>query len=266
MASPDDIVIEITPQVLLKAYTCGIFPMAEAPMIQRFSGLSAAAWRPSARNRTHPQAPRPHPQAGRCSKWHRQPTSRALISGCAASRPGRRSTWINPKIRSLYRDLFEMGYCHTVETWKDGQLVGGLYGVALAGAYFGESMFSTERDAQSGAHLSLCASALRRLLAARHAVRHRASAPVRYHRDRARRVHTCAWKRRSNCAATSWRFQRMRHPTRSSPSSKRAAAADSLRRRTARLSVRGGRDRALPHDTVAADDGAHRQPVTETPS
>src|SRR5205085_286328 len=74
-----------------------------------------------------------------------------VIDGCAASRSGRRTTWINRKIRGLYRDLFQAGYCHTVETWAGGRLVGGLYGVALHGAYFGESMFSTARDAATGA-------------------------------------------------------------------------------------------------------------------
>lgn len=70
-----------------------------------------------------------------------------VIDGCAASRPGRHSTWINARIRSLYRDLFDMGHCHTIEVWDGERLVGGLYGVALSGAFFGESMFSYERDA-----------------------------------------------------------------------------------------------------------------------
>jgi leucyl/phenylalanyl-tRNA--protein transferase len=80
-----------------------------------------------------------------------------VISGCAASRPGRRTTWINSKIRSLYRDLHRSGHCHTVETWQDGKLVGGLYGVALHGAFFGESMFSMARDASKVALVYLCA-------------------------------------------------------------------------------------------------------------
>lgn len=160
MASPDDIVIEITPQVLLKAYTCGIFPMAES------ADDPALFW-------IEPQQRGVLPLEGvhipkRLARTIRQGTFEVridtdfegVIAGCAASRPGRRSTWINPKIRSLYRDLFEMGYCHTVETWKDGQLVGGLYGVALAGAYFGESMFSTERDASKVALAYLCARLL----------------------------------------------------------------------------------------------------------
>jgi leucyl/phenylalanyl-tRNA--protein transferase len=84
-----------------------------------------------------------------------------VISGCAASRPGRRTTWINPKIRSLYRELFDTGYCHTVEAWMGGRLVGGLYGVALNGAFFGESMFSFERDASKVALVYLCARLVR---------------------------------------------------------------------------------------------------------
>ena len=157
MASPDDIVIEITPQVLLKAYTCGIFPMAES------ADDPALYWiEPQQRGilpLDHVHIPK------RLARTMRQGTFEVridadfegVITGCAASRPGRRSTWINPKIRSLYRDLFEMGYCHTVETWMDGRLVGGLYGVALAGAFFGESMFSTERDASKVALVYLCA-------------------------------------------------------------------------------------------------------------
>lgn len=160
MASPDDIVIEITPQVLLKAYTCGIFPMAES------ADDPALFWIEPQQRGVLPLETVHIPK--RLARTVRQGTFEVridtdfegVISGCAASRPGRRSTWINPKIRSLYRDLFEMGYCHTVETWRDGQLVGGLYGVALAGAYFGESMFSTERDASKVALTYLCARLL----------------------------------------------------------------------------------------------------------
>ena len=80
-----------------------------------------------------------------------------VIEGCAASRPGRRSTWINERIRTLYRDLFDLGHCHTVEVWSGARLVGGLYGVALNGAFFGESMFSYERDASKIALMHLAA-------------------------------------------------------------------------------------------------------------
>jgi leucyl/phenylalanyl-tRNA--protein transferase len=70
-----------------------------------------------------------------------------VIEGCAETRPQRRSTWINKPIRDAYARLFEQGNCHTVEAWREDRLVGGLYGVTLGRVFFGESMFSRERDA-----------------------------------------------------------------------------------------------------------------------
>lgn len=70
-----------------------------------------------------------------------------VIEGCAESKEGRTSTWINEPIREAYTALFERGNCHTVETWRDGELVGGLYGVSLGRVFFGESMFSRATDA-----------------------------------------------------------------------------------------------------------------------
>jgi leucyl/phenylalanyl-tRNA---protein transferase len=161
MAARDDIVIEITPQVLLKAYACGIFPMAES------ADDPALYWiEPQQRgilplDRVH--VPRRLARTVRQASFEVRVDSDfdAVISGCAASRPGRRTTWINPKIRALYRDLYDSGYCHTVETWQGDRLVGGLYGVALYGAFFGESMFSTERDASKVALIYLCARLIR---------------------------------------------------------------------------------------------------------
>ncbi|MGZ9156887.1 MAG: leucyl/phenylalanyl-tRNA--protein transferase, partial [Candidatus Binatia bacterium] len=69
----------------------------------------------------------------------------------------RDSTWINGRIRALYRELFRLGHCHTVEVWNGDRLVGGLYGVALDGVFFGESMFSYERDASKIALVYLAA-------------------------------------------------------------------------------------------------------------
>src|SRR4029078_914533 len=66
-------------------------------------------------------------------------------------------TWINVRIRKLYGELFSLGHCHTVETWQDGVLVGGLYGVHLGAAFFGESMCSTARDASKVALVHLVA-------------------------------------------------------------------------------------------------------------
>ncbi|MCF6198254.1 MAG: leucyl/phenylalanyl-tRNA--protein transferase [Hyphomicrobiaceae bacterium] len=81
----------------------------------------------------------------------------AVIEGCSSPRAGRISTWINAPIRTLYRQLFEQGNCHTVEVWRDNQLAGGLYGVHIGGAFFGESMFSFERDASKVALANLVA-------------------------------------------------------------------------------------------------------------
>lgn len=70
-----------------------------------------------------------------------------VVSECGAARPGRTNTWINRPIREAYARLFEIGHCHTVEAWREDRLVGGLYGVTLGRVFFGESMFSLERDA-----------------------------------------------------------------------------------------------------------------------
>ncbi len=81
----------------------------------------------------------------------------AVISGCAAAADGRQSTWINGRIRELYGALFRAGHCHTVEVYDGETLVGGLYGVSLGGAFFGESMFHTARDASKVALCHLAA-------------------------------------------------------------------------------------------------------------
>jgi leucyl/phenylalanyl-tRNA--protein transferase len=81
----------------------------------------------------------------------------AVIDACAAPAPDRPETWINAPIRHLYRELFGRGLVHTVECWSDERLVGGLYGVALGGAFFGESMFSITRDASKVALVHLVA-------------------------------------------------------------------------------------------------------------
>ena len=80
-----------------------------------------------------------------------------VVEACAASRPGRLETWINRPIQALCQELFDRGQAHSIETWRDGQLVGGLYGISLGAAFFGESMFSTERDASKVALAHLVA-------------------------------------------------------------------------------------------------------------
>lgn len=157
MSSFDNIMIEITPQVLLKAYSCGIFPMAE-------SAEDPALYWIEPRDRgilplDHIHIPRRLARTVRSEQFEIRVDSdfEAVIDGCAASCDGRESTWINTRIRQLYTDLFELGHCHTIETWHDGKICGGLYGVHVGGAFFGESMFSTERDASKIALVHLAA-------------------------------------------------------------------------------------------------------------
>ncbi|MEM8751124.1 MAG: leucyl/phenylalanyl-tRNA--protein transferase [Pseudomonadota bacterium] len=147
MSGIDDLMMEITPQVLLKAYACGIFPMAESaddpglfwvePDVRGVLPLDAF------------HLPRRLARTIRQNVFDvRVDTAfHDVISMCAQSTDDRRQTWINTRIRELYGELHEMGHCHSVECWQDGQLVGGLYGVRLRGAFFGESMFSRATDA-----------------------------------------------------------------------------------------------------------------------
>jgi leucyl/phenylalanyl-tRNA--protein transferase len=82
---------------------------------------------------------------------------RAVVQACAESKPGRVETWINHPIEELYVRLHELGHAHSVECWAGGELVGGLYGVSLKGAFFGESMFSRRTDASKIALVHLVA-------------------------------------------------------------------------------------------------------------
>ena len=157
MAARGSPLFEITPQMLLRAYSCGIFPMAESADDPQLYWIE-----PQARGILPLDAIDIPRRLSRTVRQDRFSVTvdgdfEGVIDGCAASRPGRRSTWINAQIRSLYRDLFRQGHCHTVEVRLDGALVGGLYGVALGGAYFGESMFSIERDASKVGLVHLCA-------------------------------------------------------------------------------------------------------------
>ena len=157
MTAIDDVTIEITPQVLLKAYACGIFPMAES------AEDNALYWIEPERRGILPlngmHVPKRLARTIRSGSFEVKidRNFEAVIDGCAAPRSGRRSTWINGRIRGLYRELFALGHCHTVEVWQDGALVGGLYGVHLGRAFFGESMFSRARDASKIALVYLVA-------------------------------------------------------------------------------------------------------------
>jgi leucyl/phenylalanyl-tRNA--protein transferase len=82
---------------------------------------------------------------------------RTVVQTCAEAGPGRLETWINHPIEDLYVSLHERGFAHSVECWRGGELLGGLYGVSLGGAFFGESMFSRARDASKVALVHLVA-------------------------------------------------------------------------------------------------------------
>lgn len=147
----------ITPHLLLRAYSIGLFPMAESAEDDQLY------WVDPERRAIFPLdtliVSRSLAKTVRVDKFEVvvDHDFDSIIDACAAKAPGREKTWINRDIRRLYRELFDMGFAHTVECRRDGVLVGGLYGVALRGAFFGESMFHTERDASKVALTHLVA-------------------------------------------------------------------------------------------------------------
>jgi leucyl/phenylalanyl-tRNA--protein transferase len=157
MASRENAVIDITPEVLLKAYACGIFPMAESaedpalywiePEMRGIIPLEGFHV-PARLARTVRTTP--------FTVWVDRDFD-AVIDGCAEPKDERSRTWINARIRRIYRSLYEHGHCHSVEVYDGDNLVGGLYGVALGRAFFGESMFHHARDASKIALVHLTA-------------------------------------------------------------------------------------------------------------
>ncbi|TAU83406.1 leucyl/phenylalanyl-tRNA--protein transferase [Rhizobium leguminosarum] len=137
----------ITPDILLRAYSIGLFPMAESADDPEIFWVE-----PELRgvlpfdhfhvSKSLAKTVRKKPFEIRFDHAFDQ-----VIAACAEETSGRPSTWINRTIRSLYSTLFDMGHAHTVEAWEDDELVGGLYGVSLGSAFFGESMFSRRTDA-----------------------------------------------------------------------------------------------------------------------
>lgn len=157
MASRDSALIDITPEVLLKAYACGIFPMAESAEDPALYWIEPEQRGVIPLDRFH--------VPGRLARTVRSDSFTvvvdrnfdAVIAGCANPAPGRTRTWINARIHNLYRKLYERGDCHTVEVYEADRLVGGLYGVSLGRAFFGESMFHLARDASKVALVHLVA-------------------------------------------------------------------------------------------------------------
>lgn len=148
---------EITPDLLLRAYACGIFPMAESADDPHLHWIE-----PQRRGIIPLDGFRVPRRLARLVRSDRLTVMidrdfDAVIEGCARPGAGREATWINTRIRALYGTLFDRGDCHTMEVYHDGALVGGLYGLALGGAFFGESMFHTARDASKVALVHLIA-------------------------------------------------------------------------------------------------------------
>ena len=150
------------PETLIKAYALGVFPMADAHDSDdiRFYDPEVRALIPlddSVGNGMH--IPRRllrtvRKQAYKVTIDHDFP---AVIKGCAELADDRTDTWINKDIQALYIALHKMGFAHSIEVWDDNRLVGGLYGVALRAAFFGESMFSRTTDASKIALVHLMA-------------------------------------------------------------------------------------------------------------
>jgi len=147
----------ITPLVLLKAYAAGVFPMAES------ASDPALYWVEPDERGIFPLdglvISRSLRKAVRQQRFEiRIDTSfEEVMLRCAERTPDRKETWINQRILKLYGDLFRMGHCHSVESWQEGKLVGGLYGVRIGAAFFGESMFSRATDASKVALVHLVA-------------------------------------------------------------------------------------------------------------
>ncbi len=157
MASRESALVDITPEVLLKAYACGIFPMAESAEDPALYWIEPERRGILPLDRFH--VPSRLARTVRSSRFSVvvDRDFDGVLDGCSEPMPGRTRTWINTRIRSLYRKLYERGDCHTVEVYEGDELVGGLYGVSLGRAFFGESMFHRARDASKVALVHLVA-------------------------------------------------------------------------------------------------------------
>jgi leucyl/phenylalanyl-tRNA---protein transferase len=148
---------EITPDIVLRAYSVGLFPMAEQEDDDRLFWVD-----PDERG-VFPLdgliVSRSLEKIVRADRFEVSVDTdfAAVIEGCAHAGADRDRTWINAQIRSIYGKLFDAGFVHTIECRRDGRLVGGLYGVAIGAAFFGESMFHLERDASKVALVHLVA-------------------------------------------------------------------------------------------------------------
>jgi leucyl/phenylalanyl-tRNA--protein transferase len=147
----------LTADLLLRAYRLGMFPMAESRDSKALHWLDPEHRGILPLDEFH--LPRSLLKTVRGSKFKVTADAdfAATIAACAEARANRPETWINLELERLFTELYQLGFAHSVESWKDGRLVGGLYGACMGGAFFGESMFSTETDASKVALVHLVA-------------------------------------------------------------------------------------------------------------
>jgi leucyl/phenylalanyl-tRNA--protein transferase len=150
-------VLRLNPELLLKAYAAGIFPMAQSRHDPELYWIDPE-WRGILPLETFhvPRRLRRTVRQGKFEVTYDRAFAE-VIEACAESTRNRPDSWINREIAQTYKDLARLGHAHSVECWHAGQLVGGLYGVSMGAAFFGESMFSRERDASKVALVQLVA-------------------------------------------------------------------------------------------------------------
>jgi leucyl/phenylalanyl-tRNA---protein transferase len=148
---------QITPELLLEAYRCGIFPMAESATSKSLHWYEPE-WRGLLPLETF-HVPRSLAKDVRRSAFSvtANKAFSEVMTACAAPARGRETTWINDDIHALYGALHSDGHAHSIEVWSEGTLVGGLYGVSLGAAFFGESMFHRATNASKIALVHLVA-------------------------------------------------------------------------------------------------------------
>ena len=145
----------VTPELLLRAYAAGVFPMAETRDDPRLFWVEPERRGVLPLDRVHvPRRLRRTVLTERFRVSH-DTAFELVLQACAETRPERPETWINLPIERLYGELHRMGHAHSIEAWLGNDLAGGLYGVSLGGAFFGESMFSRARDASKVALVHL---------------------------------------------------------------------------------------------------------------
>ncbi len=147
--------VNITPELVLRAYAAGVFPMSESRDDQRMFWVDPDERGVIPLDRFH--LPRRLKRTVKSGRYAVEIDQRfeAVIKACAAPKHSRGGTWINRDIQDLFIELHRMGHAHSIEVLDDGELAGGLYGLVLGGAFFGESMFSRRRDASKVALVHL---------------------------------------------------------------------------------------------------------------